>query len=96
MEQGKGAVSPVHWPSSLEVPATEIVDLLSDEEDATVLPPNQPKEATRDASDNTAVEDGDEGGDDQLSIWEDIVSAEESDGADFESRSSMVPVSYKC
>ena len=73
-----------HWSMPLKLPATEVIDLLTDEEDTTIIPNAQPRQATRDASEETAVDEDGEEVEATSSIWEDIVDSAESDGPDYE------------
>ena len=71
------------WESSLKMPVTEVVNVESDEEEknaVTQLAFPQQRDASEELTDEE--EDEESGEDDDLSIWEDILSAEESDDID--------------
>lgn len=70
------------WESSLKMPVTEVVNVESDEEEGAVtqLAFAQQRDASEELAEDEEDEEGEE--DDNLSIWEDILSAEESDDID--------------
>ena len=60
------------WKAPLRVPAIEVIDLLSDEEESIADPKPKQDEETRHAS-----EESDQGSDDQWSMYEDLLNADE-------------------